>query len=51
MRERLAQAGLVIAKLGLGNGKVLPDASGIGAVGTDKAFESVQDGAGSVMVP
>ena len=51
MRKRLAQAGLVIAKLGLSNGEFLPDVGNVGAIGTGQTVQSVQNGAGSVMVP
>jgi len=49
--ERLAEAFPVIAQLRLGYGEILPDAVAFKAVGIGQAVESVQDGAGPVMVP
>jgi len=45
VQKGLAQAGLVIAKLRFGDGKVLPDTDAVGAAGASQAFQSVQDGA------
>ena len=50
VQERLAQAGLVVAQLGLGDGEVLPDTDAFGAVATGQAFQGVQDGTRPVMV-
>ena len=51
VEERLAQAGLVIAQLGLGDGEVLPDADAFGAVGVGQAFQGVQDGTRPLVLP
>ena len=40
MQEGLAQAGLVVAKLRLGDGEVLPDAVAFGAVAAGQAFRA-----------
>ncbi len=51
MEERLAKACLVIAKLGLRDGEVLPDTVAFGAVSVGQAFEGVQDGTRSLVPP
>ena len=51
VEEGLAEAGLVVAQLGLGDGEVLPDAVAFGAVAAGQAFQSVQDGTRSLVVP
>ena len=51
MKERLAEAGLVVTKLGLGDGEVLPDTGAIGAVGAGQAFQGVQDGTRPLVLP
>jgi hypothetical protein len=49
--EGFSEPGLVIAKLGLGDSEILPDTVAFKAVGIGQAFQGVQDGTGSVMVP
>ena len=44
VRERLAEPCLVVAKLGFGDGEVLPDAVAFGAVAIGQSFQGVQDG-------
>ena len=51
VEEGLAQPGLVVAKLRLGDGEVLPDADAFGAVAVGQAFQGVQDGTRSLVVP
>ena len=50
VEEGLAQAGLVVAKLGFGDGEVLPDAVAFGAVAVGQAFQGVQDGTRPLVV-
>ena len=50
MQEGLAEAGLVVAQLRLGDGQVLPDADAFGAVAAGQAFQGVQDGTRSLVV-
>ena len=51
VKEGLAQAGLVVAKLGFGNGEVLPDAVAFGAVAAGQAFQGVEDGPRPLVLP
>ena len=44
MRERLAQAGLIVAKLRLGDSEISLDAVAFGAVAIRQPFQGVQDG-------
>ncbi len=51
MQEGLAEACLVVAKLGLGDGEVLPDTDAVGATGARQAFQGVQYSARPLMIP
>ena len=44
VEEGGAQPRLVVSELGLGNGKVLPNAVAIGAAAASQSFQGVQDG-------
>jgi len=51
VQEGLAQARLVVAQLGLGNAEVLPDTDAFRAVAVGKAFQGIEDGTRSSVLP
>ena len=51
VQEGLAEPGLVVAKLGLGDGEVLPDTFAFGAVSARQSFQGVQDGTRPLVFP
>ena len=50
VRKRLAQSGLIVAKLRLGDSEVSLDAVAFGAVAVGQPFQGVQDGARPMVI-
>ena len=50
MGEGRAEAGFVVAELGLGDGQLLADGVAFGVIAAGQTLESIEDGAGAMVL-